>query len=73
MIRALLHTINGLIKVILTTRYEACKQALKEWDETRHMVPWGVAVVLPVGMVLATLLYHLVEEPARKALRAKES
>lgn len=40
----------------------------KYWSD-RLMPIWGIAVVLPVALVLAWVLFHTVEEPGRRLLR----
>ena len=37
----------------------------KAWSLNMPMPPWGIAIVLPVSLVLATLLERTVETPAR--------
>jgi len=41
------------------------------WSSNMPMPLWGVAVVLPVSLVLATLLERTIETPARNFIRAR--
>jgi peptidoglycan/LPS O-acetylase OafA/YrhL len=41
------------------------------WSFNMPMPPWGIAIVLPVSLVLATLLERTIETPARNFLRAR--
>ncbi|WP_459865629.1 hypothetical protein [Endothiovibrio diazotrophicus] len=41
------------------------------WSFDLPMPLWGIVVVLPVSLVLATLLERTVETPARNFLRAR--
>lgn len=55
-----------------SANYDSCTQTLSAWNDKKLMPPWGVAIILPIGLMLATFLLYYVEEPSRKALRAKE-
>jgi peptidoglycan/LPS O-acetylase OafA/YrhL len=41
------------------------------WSFNTPMPLWGIAIVLPVSLVLATLLERIIETPARNFLRAR--
>jgi peptidoglycan/LPS O-acetylase OafA/YrhL len=41
------------------------------WSFNMPMPPWGIAIVLPVSLVLATLLERTIETPARDIIRAR--
>lgn len=41
------------------------------WSSNMPMPLWGIAIVLPVSLVLATLLERTVEAPARNFIRAR--
>ena len=41
------------------------------WSFNMPMLTWGVTVVLPVSLVLATLLERTIETPARNFIRAR--
>ena len=41
------------------------------WSFNTPMPLWGIAIVLPVSLALATLLERTIETPARKFLRAR--
>jgi peptidoglycan/LPS O-acetylase OafA/YrhL len=41
------------------------------WSSNMPMPLWGIAIVLPVSLVLATLLERTIETPARNFIRAR--
>ena len=41
------------------------------WSFNLSMPPWGIAIVLPISLVLATLLERTIETPARNFIRAE--
>lgn len=50
----------------------ACKDAASAFVGNQLMPIWGIAVVPPAAIALGALVFYFVEEPARKALHAKE-
>ena len=42
-----------------------------DYQEKRTMPAWGIAVILPVALVLASILYYSVELPINKRFRSK--
>ncbi len=51
--------------------YKDCVNALIAFYKARTMPAWGIPVVVGVSLVLAVVLYYVVEEPCRKTFRAK--
>lgn len=48
-----------------------CESETNEWNSIRSIPLWCAPIVWCVSIILATMLYYGIEEPARKCLRVK--
>eukprot|EP01041_Mallomonas_annulata_P002572 gene2572-5021_t len=53
------------------TEYDDCVRTVGQFNDDRLMPIWGIPIVVVATLVLATALFHLVEEPCRKLLRKR--
>jgi peptidoglycan/LPS O-acetylase OafA/YrhL len=49
--------------------YNKCDQERRDFTDARLMPVWGIPIIVVASMVLAHVVYHLIEVPGRKFLR----